>query len=173
MKKIFVFAALCAVILVLLTSCSGRSLKRFNFDYPLDFHAQIKFDGRDYEANVSLSGEADMRIAFTKPESLKNTVLEIKSGNCYLRVSGITLPITDGGYSSENGLLLIRDIFSLPHSSYTDANVITSSGIKYCVENYKTKDGNVSAYFAEGKTLPDKISAVLRGHEIEITIVNE
>ena len=173
MKKIIVFEALCAVILALLTSCRGKSLKRFNYEYPLNFHAEIKFDGRDYEADVSIGSDSDMTLAFTKPESMNSTVLEIKSGKSYLHVSGITLPINDGGYSSENGLLLIRQIFSLPHNSYTDADVITSSGIKYCVENYKTKDGSVSAYFADGKSLPDKISAVIRGHEIEIVIVNE
>ncbi len=174
MKKAVVFTALCAVILVLLTSCGGgKNLKRFNLSYPLDVHAYIKFDGRDYEADITVSDESNIRISFSAPESLKNTVLEMKNGECYLHVSGITLPITDGGYSSDNGLLLIRHFFSLSHKNYTDASVIKSAGVKYCVENYETKAGKISAYFVSDKPMPDKISATLRGHEIELVIVNE
>ena len=174
MKKVIVVTALCAVILILLASCGGgKNLKRFNLTYPLDVHAYIKFDGRDYEADITVSDENDIRISFSAPDSLRNTVLEMKNGQCYLHVSGITLPITDGGYSSENGLLLVRLVFSLSNKSYTDASVIKSAGIKYCVENYVTKAGRISAYFASDKPMPDKISAVLNGHEIEIIIVNE
>ncbi len=174
MKKQFVFTALCAVILILLASCGGgKTLKRFNLNYPLDIHTYIKFDGRDYEADVTVVSENDIKISFSAPESLKNTVLEMKNGQCYLHVSGVTLPITDGGYSSENGLLLIRHFFSLSHKNYTDASVIKSAGVKYCVENYVTNDGKISAYFVSDKPMPDKICASLRGHEIELIIVNE
>ncbi len=174
MKKIIVVTALCAVILVLLCSCGGgKHLKRFNLTYPFDVHAYINFDGRDYEADITVNDEDNIRISFTAPEKLKNTVLEMKDGKCYLNVFGINLPITDGGYSSENGLFLIRHVFSLSHKNYADASVVKSAGVKYCVENYETKAGKISAYFASDKPIPDKISAVLHGHKIEIVIVNE
>lgn len=174
MKKAVIFTALCAVILVLFVSCgSGNSLKRFNFTYPLDVHAYISFDGRDYEADITVDDESNIRISFSSPDNLKNTVLEMKNGECFLNVLGITLPITDGGYSSENGLLIIRHVFSLSHKNYTDASVIKDGGVKYCVENYTVKAGKISVFFASDKPIPDKISAVLNGHEIEIVIVNE
>ena len=174
MKKIISVTALCAVILVLLCSCSGgKNLKRFNLTYPLDVHAYINFDGRDYEADVTVNDEDNIRISFTAPEKLNNTVLEMIDGKCYLNVFGINIPITDGGYTSENGLLLIRHVFSLSSKNYADASVIKSGGVKYCVENYETKDGRISAYVVSDKPIPDKISAVLRGHSIEIVIVNE
>lgn len=173
MKKT-VFTALCAVILILFASCTGgKNLNRFNLAYPLDVHAYIKFDGRDYEADITVNDENNIKVSFSAPEKLKNTVLEMKNGECFLHVSGITLPINDGGYSSENGLMLIRHLFSLSHKNYSDASVINSGGIKYCVENYVTKAGKISAFFASDKPMPDKISAVLYGHEIEIVIVNE
>ena len=174
MKKISSVTALCAVILILLSSCGGgKHLKRFNLSYPLDIHAYIKFDGRDYEADIIVSRENDIKILFSAPDSLKNTVLEMKNGQCFLTVMGVTLPITDGGYSSENGLLLIRHVFALSHKNYTDASVIKSAGVKYCVENYSTKAGKISAYFVSNKAMPDKISATLHGHEVEIVNVNE
>ncbi len=173
MKKIFVFTALCAVLLILLTSCGGKSVKRFDLDYPLELHAYIKFDGRDYEADIYVTDENDIRIGFCSPESMKDTVLEMKNGQCYLYVLGISLPINDGGYSSENGLFLIRHFFTLSHKNYTDASVINSAGVKYCVENYQTSIGKISAYFVSDKQIPDKISAHLNGHEIELVIVNE
>ncbi len=174
MKKALVFTALCAVILVSLTSCGrGNSVKRFNLNYPLDIHAYIKFDGRDYEADLTIVNGSDITISFSSPENMKNTVLEMKNGQCYLHVFGVTLPITDGGYSAENGLLLIRHFFSISHKNYTDASVIKSAGIKYCVENYSTSMGKISAYFVSDKQIPDKISAVLNGHVIELIIVNE
>ena len=161
LKRALAFTALCAVILVLFVSCgSGRATKRLDISYPFDIHAYIKFDGRDYEADVTLTGENDIRIKFCAPESLKNTVLEMKNGEAFLHVSGITFPVNDGGYSSDNGLLLIRHLFSV-----TDKN--------YSVENYTTDTGRISAYFVSGKQIPDKISASLRGHDIELVIVND
>lgn len=168
------FTALCAVILVFFVSCGdGRETKRLDIDYPFDIHAFIKFDGRDYEADVTLTGENEIRIIFCAPESLKNTVLEMKNGESYLHVSGVTLPINDGGYSSENGLLLIRHLFTVSQKNYTDASVIKHGGVKYSVENYTTNEGKISAYFVSGKQMPDKISANLHGHEIELIIVND
>ena len=148
-------------------------MKRFNFDYPIDLHAYIKFDGRDYEADITVISENDISISFSEPSTLNNTVLEMKNGECFLSVSGITLPINDGGYSSDNGLFLIRHFFSLSNKNYTDASVIKSGGIQYCVENYKTNVGTISAYFTSDNHIPDKISADLHGHSIELVIVNE
>lgn len=174
LKRALAFTALCAVILVLFVSCGGgRATKRLDISYPFDIHTYIKFDGRDYEADVTLTGENDIRIIFCAPESLKNTVLEMKNGEAFLHVSGITFPVNDGGYSSDNGLLLIRHLFSVTDKNYTDASVIKSGGIKYSVENYTTDTGRISAYFVSGKQIPDKISASLRGHDIELVIVND
>ncbi len=174
LKKVLAFTALCAVILVFFVSCgSGRETKRLDISYPFDIHAYIKFDGRDYEADVTVTSENDIRITFCAPESLRNTVLEMKSGEAFLHVSGITFPVNDGGYSSDNGLLLIRHLFTVTNKNYINASVVKSGGIRYSVENYTTNAGKISAYFVSGKPMPDKISASLRGHEIELIIVND
>ena len=174
MKKIFLFTGICVLVLATLISCSGSEyLKRFDLNYPINVHAYIKFDGTDYEADISVSDENDILISFSAPESMKNTALEMTDGQCYLHVSGIKIPISDGGYASDNGLFLARHIFSLSQRSYSDAEVVKVSGVEYCVENYDTGYGRISAYFSDGESFPDRISAYLNGHELEIIIVNE
>lgn len=173
MKRI-ICTALCAVILIMLVSCEkGSSSKRFDMSHPFDIHAYVKFDGRDYEADITFENENDIKISFCAPENMKNTVLEMKNGEAFLHVFGITFPVNDGGYSSDNGLLLIRHLFTVTNKNYLDASVIKSGGVKYSVENYSTNNGKVSIYFASDKKMPDKITASLRGHDIELVIVND
>jgi hypothetical protein len=173
MKKIILLMLICVVSFSVLVSChGGKHLKRFDISYPINVHAIIKFDGGDYEADISVGNENDILISFSAPDNLKNTALKMKDGQCYIIVYGIELPINDGGYAVDNGLFLARHIFSLSQRSYTDAEVVRLSGVEYCVENYDTRYGRISAYFTDGGNFPKRISARLNGHELEILIVN-
>ena len=172
MKKVILFFMVLVTILSVFTSCGNeKKSKRPDFSYPIEFRADIKFDGRDYKADVTIHDEANIKIAFLFPDNLKDATLEMKNGECFLNVFGITLPITDGGYSSDNGLLLLRHLFSFSASDFTDGEVVKIGGVRYSVDNYKTDGGKISAYYSSNTKMPDKISASLYGHEIEIIIV--
>ncbi len=169
------FAVICIIFLVFTVSCGKQGAKngRFLSGYPLHLRAEVNFDGKDYEIDVSMQENNDISITFSAPEVLKNTALKMKNGECFMQYMGVEVPITDGGYSADNGLLLIRHVFSLSANDYIKTDTVKESGVKYYVEQYKTNFGNVSVFFLSDATLPSRISATLNGHTLDLLIVNE
>lgn len=168
-------AVICIIFLIFTVSCGKQGAKngRFLSEYPLRLHAAVNFDGKDYEIDIVMEDKNDISIAFTAPEVLKNTVLKMKNGECFMQYMGVEVPITDGGYSSDNGLLLIRHVFTLTANDYIKTDTVKESGVKYYVEHYKTNFGNVSVYFISDAAFPSRISATLNGHTLVLSIVNE
>lgn len=156
-------------------SCGKDKAKsgRFLSEYPFHLHAVVNFDDKEYEIDISMEGKNDISITFSVPDVLKNTVLKMKNGECFMQYMGLEIPITDGGYSAENGLLLIRHVFSLTANDYFSTETVKESGVKFCVEHYKTDLGDVSIYFLPDAILPSKVRAVLNGHTVNLIFVNE
>lgn len=168
-------AVFCIISMMFTLSCGKDKAKsgRFLSEYPLKVHAVVNFDGKDYEIDISMEEKNDISITFSVPDVLKNTVLRMKNGECFMEYMGLEIPITDGGYSAENGLLLIRHVFSLTANDYFSAETVKESGVKFCVEHYKTELGDVSIYFLPDAGLPSKVRAVLNGHTVNLIFVNE
>ncbi len=157
----------------LLFSCAPREAEDGHFlsSYPLNVRAEITFDGRIYEAEISICDENELSVSFLSPSSLSGTAVSLKDGVGSITFDGITVPITDGGYSSENGILLLRHIFSLESKSFRDADVKTVSGIKYCIEHYRVPEGEIDVYFPNASDIPNKVEARLNGHEISLQML--
>lgn len=160
---------------IIFPSCKNETSKsHLDFlKYPLTVHGTISFNGKDYEADIYCSGKDNIKVTFSSPEIIKDAIIEYKNGESYLYYKDISLPIADGGYSAEKGILLLRHVFSVTNDRYINADIITENGIKYCVENYESDVGEVSIYFRNDSSFPDKISASLNGQSFYFTFVNE
>ena len=165
----------CILATIFTVSCGKQGTKngRFLSEWPLHLRATVNFDSKEYEIDISMEDKNDISITFSAPEVLKNTVLRMKNGECFMEYMSVEIPITDGGYSADNGLLLIRHILSLTADDYLKADAVKESGIKYYVEHYKTNFGNVSVYYIADANVPSKVQAALNGHSVILTIVNE
>ncbi len=159
----------------MLSSCAlrkqdeGRDLS----SYPIEFRAKVNFDGRDHEILYKQNGKERLDIEFLYPEDLSKLKLAYDNGSCTLYCGDITIPINDGGYASENGILLIRRLFEVTSRDFSGAETVKRSGVKYCIEKYSVNGSEIRLYFGEDENFPQIAEAEINGHKIEMVIVNE
>lgn len=141
--------------------------------YPIELRAKVNFDGKDHEILYRQNGKDSLEIEFVTPEELSTLRLTYDNGACTLYCGDIIIPINDGGYACENGILLIRKLFSVTPGDFIGAETVKRSGINYCAEKYSLNGGEVRLYFGENEDFPDIAEAQINGHTIEMVIVNE
>ena len=175
LKKRFIkFLIISFCFSLLISSCSNERLESSNLDFlnsPCAFKANVVLNGSSYEVEIESKDKNNVKITLLTPKSLNGTVLEYNNDKAYLHYGGLTIPLQDGGYSSKNGILIIKQILNLSENEFTGADVLKESGVKYCVQHYKTELGKVDVYFIEGAAFPEKILATLGGQSISITFV--
>ena len=156
-----------------MSSCTqnGDRQKRFAPTFPFESKCEIIFDAKSYVADIKVNGKDDISISFLSPSRLEGVALKYVNGNASITYNGIEAEI-DGGYACENGILMIRHIFSVSEKTFSGASVVSRSGVKYCLENYKGDGYDIRMFFCDNESIPSIIEADINGRSITLTFVN-
>lgn len=166
------FSILIILAVVLLCSCSQNNNKQnFKPVFPFESRCEITFDTKSYVADIVVNSKDNVSITFVSPSRLNGITLKYIDGKAYITYNGIDIDI-EGEYASDNGLLLIRHIFSVSEKSFSGAAVVSRSGVKYCLENYKCDGADIRMLFCDNESVPSIIEADINGRKITLTFVN-
>lgn len=162
-------------LLLILSSCEKND--KINFlghqAYPFEAYGKLTFDGKEYEALVSVKKRGDVILQIVKPENLKGVVFELSDGEVFVKTSGLTQQINDGGYAAKEGILLSANMFSLSGDNLLDVQIVSENNVNYNRAEYAVSCGTVNVFVQNGLEAPEKLTANLNGHVFSFVFMNE
>ena len=175
MKKNLIMMVVFAVVTVISFGCKkSDNMNYLDYQtYPFEANGTLTYDGTKYSVSVSAQKSGDLEIKVKEPTELCGMTFSIIDGKVSISDGKITEEINDDGYSAENGILLSRNMFSIPSGALSGAETTEKNGIKYSKAIYTLPTGEVIVYTQTGLSSPDMIEAKLNGHEFSFVFVNE
>lgn len=172
MKKIFLkFLNISALILLctaLLCSCEDKSQNNLIdlHSFPFEYTGRLVFDGTEYSVNASAENESSFSVTFLQPNELEGVSFVFENGEPHILYDGTKIPLSDSEYFTENGVLLMKEMFSQTKEDLVGISIETIENEELNAAEYVIESGRVTVYSKKDRTLPVHIRLKTPDHEI-------
>lgn len=165
--KKFLFRLILSIAIFMLSSCSVHNPDYLFYQkYPFTVKANIIVDSFECTITANLEGKNSGNITYHSPETLKDIVFSSDSDGVYISYEDLIIPVSP---RSDADFLIFLSLFSLDEAQFSGAELGSESSN---VAHFKTDAGNISVNINAISGLPEKISAELYGHSIEMKITD-
>lgn len=170
LRKIISIAVIALVLIIAVSGCNKEdTINYLDYQtYPFEANGVLTYDGKDYSVEVKSGKSGDLELKVNTPSELSGVVFSITGGNVKVGDE----QINDGGYSANNGILLSNEMFSLSSGSLSGAGTKEDKGVTYSYAVYTAPHGEVTVYTQTGLKYPERIEAVLNGHNFKFVFKN-